>query len=283
MRDSGIIGHPGSQRRVRAPGRPQASGRRVPAAAGQRPTRDRSRGDPVGPVHRAGELGTARAHQARQADDLAGPQLEAIRRSRRARSGRGPRAPPVRPAPTGCLAGNVALRDRPSIDAQQRLLGLARGGRGAHQAAVAQDRHLDRRVRATSPRKCETSTTVVPPVASRRMTWCSRSASGRDRAAVGSSITISWALRHSARRISTFCWSAVRRPRPWQVAAELEARGGGELVVPAAERAPRRRSRPAAARCRGRRSPRPTARARSTAPARSGRSRGRWRPAGSGT
>ena len=43
------------------------------------------------------------------------------------------------------------------------------------------------------------------------MTACRASTSGRDSAAVGSSITISSALRDSARKISTFCWSAVRR------------------------------------------------------------------------
>jgi hypothetical protein len=64
---------------------------------------------------------------------------------------------------------------------------------------------------STSPRKCETSTTVVPERASLRMTSCSVATSGLDRAAVGSSITISSARRPSARRISTFCWSAVRR------------------------------------------------------------------------
>ena len=46
---------------------------------------------------------------------------------------------------------------------------------------------------------------VVPPAASRLTTWYSRSASGRGRAAVGSSMTISRASRHSARKISTFC------------------------------------------------------------------------------
>ena len=53
---------------------------------------------------------------------------------------------------------------------------------------------------------------MVPERASLRMTACSVVTSGLDSAAVGSSITISSARRPSARSISTFCWSAVRRP-----------------------------------------------------------------------
>jgi len=78
---------------------------------------------------------------------------------------------------------------------------------------------------------------VVPERASRRMTSCSAATSGPDSAAVGSSITISPALRHSARKISTFCWSAVRRP-PAFSSAELESGRADEFGVATGERPP---------------------------------------------
>ena len=65
------------------------------------------------------------------------------------------------------------------------------------------------------------------------MTTCSASTSGRESAAVGSSITISWAFLQSARRISTFCLSAVRsdpaltppsRSNPTEAASSLYLR-----------------------------------------------------------
>ena len=114
---------------------------------------------------------------------------------------------------TGRRGGNVVPRDRPSIE-------LSMVSSVSSAAGAVRTRRPSRRIvtwsasSATSRRKCETRTTVVPPAASLRMTWCSRSTSGRPRAAVGSSITISRASRHSARRISTFCWSAVRSVRP---------------------------------------------------------------------
>ena len=112
---------------------------------------------------------------------------------------------------TRCLAGNVALTGRPSI-------AFSSDSSSWPAAAAVRTTCPSRRIvtssasSSTSSSKCETSTTVVPARASRRMTSCSATTFGPDRAAVGSSITISSALRHSARMISTFCWSAVRRP-----------------------------------------------------------------------
>ena len=66
---------------------------------------------------------------------------------------------------------------------------------------------------STSSRKCDTYTTVTPRSASVRTVRRNARASSEVRRAVGSSMTMSSALRAKDRRISTFCWSAtVRRP-----------------------------------------------------------------------
>ena len=101
----------------------------------------------------------------------------------------------------------------------------------------------------------------------------SRSASTRVSAAVGSSITISRASRTSARRISTFCWSATRSVSTRAAGSMLEADPLGELAEALALLAHGRRRRRAPARRPGTRCRAPTAPARARAPGGSARSR----------
>ena len=65
----------------------------------------------------------------------------------------------------------------------------------------------------TSSSRCEMNRTAAPCLRSARMTSNSRSTSTEVSAAVGSSITITFALKESALAISTICWSATDSPR----------------------------------------------------------------------
>ncbi len=65
----------------------------------------------------------------------------------------------------------------------------------------------------TSSSRCEMNRTAAPPDRSVATTSNSRATSVADRAAVGSSMTITRASSDSALAISTICWSAMDSPR----------------------------------------------------------------------
>ena len=98
-------------------------------------------------------------------------------------------------------------------------------------------------------------------------------------------MTMISALRaQSARRISTFCCSAVRSPPAGAPAGQLEARASRRAPRrPSGERPPRRRSRTGAAPRPATRSRRPSAAGRWTAPGRSRRRRARAPRVATGT
>ena len=106
-------------------------------------------------------------------------------------------------------AGNVAPRDRPSIAfSSDRSVCPAAGavrttGRRAEWSPCRRAQHLAEEVRDQDD--CRAAARES------RMTSCSRSTSGRT-APPSARPSRSAASRHSARRISTFCWSAVRSP-----------------------------------------------------------------------
>ena len=66
--------------------------------------------------------------------------------------------------------------------------------------------------------------TAAPPSCSARTTANSRSTSGPDSAAVGSSMISTRASKLSALAISTICWSAIERPRTGRSASSLTPR-----------------------------------------------------------
>src|SRR3954470_18029267 len=76
----------------------------------------------------------------------------------------------------------------------------------------------------TSSRRCEMKSTAAPWSRSVRTTPKSRSTSGPDRAAVGSSMISTRASKLSALAISTICWSAIDRPRTGRSASSRTPR-----------------------------------------------------------
>ena len=73
-----------------------------------------------------------------------------------------------------------------------------------------------------SSRRCEMNSTAAPCPCRVRTTANSRSTSGPESAAVGSSMIRTWASKLSALAISTICWSAIDRPRTGRSDAQLD-------------------------------------------------------------
>ena len=108
-----------------------------------------------------------------------------------------------------CFSGNVAVSERPSIastseDSVSSAVEEVRTSRPSRRTVT------ESASSSTSRRKCEMRRIVFPLRASERTISWSASVSFAASAAVGSSMTMSCASRESARRISNFCWSAVR-------------------------------------------------------------------------
>ena len=203
----------------------------------------RPRRDPLGPAQRAGQLGAARAHQARQAQDLPGPDVQRhvvyprcaqatrLEHDRRLRADR----PPGRERRTQGPAQHRA---------QHGLLSLVRGGRGAHQAPVAQDRyligefgHFAQEMRDQDDGRAagrEPPDDLVQPV---------RVGPGKG----GGRLVHDDQPGVTAQRAQDLHLLLIGGPQAAsrQVAAELEARRGGELVITAAEGAPGHEAGPA--------------------------------------
>ena len=76
----------------------------------------------------------------------------------------------------------------------------------------------------TSSRRCEMNSTPAPCSRSVRTTENSRSTSGPESAAVGSSMIRTRASKLSAFAISTICWSAIERPRTGRSASRRTPR-----------------------------------------------------------
>ncbi len=234
---------------------------------------------PVGAEEQAGGLGAPGADEAGEPDDLARAHVRARRRARRRRG-----AGPVASSTTGAsvdaaFGGYVRSTSRPTIAATS-VCGVSteagpvrttRASRitvtvsddGEHLVEVVGDEH-DRRALARRGGGSRSAAGRSRPRSARRSARPSRS-SARPRA--------------SARRISTFCWSATRRPPTIGVRRESEADPLVERPVGTSVAPPGRPCRPVAARRRGTRSPRPCPGGRGRSPARSGRCHSRARRA----
>ena len=164
--------------------------------------------------------------------------------------------PPVRSAPAlehdRRLGGRPAARagtPYPAVRPEHRAPPASPRSRPrrawSHQAPVSQDRYLSASS-ATSRRKCETRTIVVPATASRRTTGAARPTSGRGKGGgrlvhddqPGVTATARAGSRPSAA-------AADRRPRP-AGRRELEAGRGGDTIERRASA--RRRTKPPPAR-----------------------------------
>ena len=205
LRDSGIIASPAS--RLRRGERPSAPAR----GSRSRPTRSWTRRRRLAPARCVRRPRGRRGRRSRPR----GPRSSLPRRR-------------AREAPDGEQHGSVVRRGLPGRERggerpaehrlDQRRLGLRRGGSRLDQLAVPEHRdrvgqgqHLAEEVRDEQDR--------LPGGGQPRTISCNWCVSCAPSAADGSSMTISWASRESARRISTFCcsavpsWPAVRRRR----------------------------------------------------------------------
>ena len=178
-----------------------------------------------GAEERARELGAPRA-------DEPGERRRSRPRARRSSRRRRPGACRSRTVSSDRRVGRRRLlrRERRGERAaehrlDQRCLRLRRGGRGADEPAVAQHGDRVRELEHLARGSARSRTIVVPPRDERADDLVQLLASRRAlSAAVGSSMTISCASRESARRISTFCCSAVRSRPAGASPGQVEAR-----------------------------------------------------------
>src|SRR4051795_6030186 len=117
----------------------------------------------------------------------------------------------VSPTAASCL-GKSALRSRPTM---RRTISSAvvSAVRASCTTAPSRMTVTVSLIVATSSRRWEMNSTDAACSWSARTTVNSRSTSGPERAAVGSSMISTRASRLSALAISTICWSAIERPR----------------------------------------------------------------------